>query len=285
MAEGWTWDETLFAGTAVHYERGRLPYAPALVPRLAEVLAPDGTGRLLDVGCGPGTLALPLSRLFAEVVGVDPDPGMIAEAARRAAGGEAAGNARWVRLRAEDLPAGLGTFTAAVFAQSFHWMDRDRVAAAVRRMLVPGGALLHVSDLKGERRDVEGLPYPVVPYPAIVELVKEYLGPVRRTGRGVLPRGTPSGEAAVLARAGFLGPDRHVVPGGQALEREVDDVVAWVFSLSSSAPGLFGERLGAFEADLRALLRSRSPEGRFSARVPGNEVLVWRTPAPAGPSR
>ncbi|MFF9177477.1 class I SAM-dependent methyltransferase [Streptomyces sp. NPDC014793] len=74
MAEGWTWDETLFAGTAVHYERGRLPYAPALVPRLAEVLAPDGTGRLLDVGCGPGTLALPLSHLFAEVVGVDPDP-------------------------------------------------------------------------------------------------------------------------------------------------------------------------------------------------------------------
>ncbi|MFF8476396.1 class I SAM-dependent methyltransferase [Streptomyces sp. NPDC015414] len=73
-AEGWTWDETLFAGTAVHYERGRLPYAPALVPRLAEVLAPDGTGRLLDVGCGPGTLALPLSHLFAEVVGVDPDP-------------------------------------------------------------------------------------------------------------------------------------------------------------------------------------------------------------------
>ncbi|MBJ6641641.1 class I SAM-dependent methyltransferase [Streptomyces sp. DHE7-1] len=104
MAEGWTWDETLFAGTAVHYERGRLPYAPALVPRLAEVLAPDGTGRLLDVGCGPGTLALPLSHLFAEVVGVDPDPGMIAEAARRSAGGPAAGDARWVRLRAEDLP-------------------------------------------------------------------------------------------------------------------------------------------------------------------------------------
>ena len=45
MAEGWTWDATLFAGTAVHYGRGRLPYAPARVPRLAEVLALDGTGR------------------------------------------------------------------------------------------------------------------------------------------------------------------------------------------------------------------------------------------------
>ncbi|MGW4438763.1 class I SAM-dependent methyltransferase [Streptomyces sp. NPDC004596] len=285
MAEGWTWDETLFAGTAVHYGRGRPPYAPALVPRLAELLASDGTGRLLDVGCGPGTLTLPLSHLFAEVVGVDPDPGMIAEAARRAAGGEAAGRARWVRLRAEDLPAGLGTFGVAVFAQSFHWMDRDLVAATVHRMLEPGGALVHVSDLKGERRGVEGLPYPAVPHPAVVELVKEYLGPVRRAGRGVLPRGTPGGEAAVLARAGFLGPERHVVPGGQALERDVDDVVAWVLSMSSSAPGLFGEHLGAFEADLRELLRSRSAEGRFSARVPGNEVFVWRTPGPAAPPR
>ncbi|MEW2256590.1 class I SAM-dependent methyltransferase [Streptomyces sp. NPDC047869] len=285
VAEGWTWDETLFAGTAVHYERGRLPYAPALVPRPAEVLALDGTGRLLDVGCGPGPLTLPLSHLFAEVVGVDPDPGMIAEAARRAAGGEAAGKVRWERLRAEDLPAGLGTFTVAAFAQSSHWMDRDPVAAAVHRMLVPGGALLRVSDLKSERRGVEGLPYPAVPHPAVVELVKDYLGPVRRAGRGVLPRGTPSGEAAVLARAGFLGPERHVVPGGQALEREVDDVVAGVLSLSSSAPGLFGERLGAFEADLRGLLWSRSPEGRLSARVPGTEVFVWRTPGSDRPSR
>ncbi|MFD9096675.1 class I SAM-dependent methyltransferase [Streptomyces collinus] len=285
MTDGWEWDETLFAGAATHYERGRLPYAPGLVPLLADVLGLDGTGRLLDVGCGPGTLALPLAPLFAEAVGVDPDPGMIAEAVRRAAGGATAARTRWVRMRAEELPAGLGTFTVAVFAQSFHWMDRDLVARTVHGMLRPGGALVHVSDLKGERRDTAGLPYPAVPYAAVDELVRAYLGPVRRAGRGVLPGGTPDGEAAVLARAGFLGPERHVVPGGRALERDEDTVVAGVFSLSWSAPGLFGPQRAAFETDLRRTLRTYSPTGRFSERAPSTEVFVWRKGAgPDGPA-
>ncbi|SOE06834.1 class I SAM-dependent methyltransferase [Streptomyces sp. Ag109_G2-15] len=278
MTGDWVWDETLFAGAAPYYDRGRLPYAPTLVPVLADVLGLDGTGRLLDVGCGPGTVAVPLAPLFGEVVGVDPDPGMIGEAARRAAAAEGAVKSRWVRIRAEDLPADLGTFTVAVFAQSFHWMDRDLVAGTVRGMLRPGGALVHLSDLKGEPLDVEGLAYPGVPHGAIGELVKQYLGPVRRAGRGVLPDGTPGGEAAIIARAGFLGPERHVVPGGQVLERSEDDVVASTFSMSYSAPGLFGPQRDAFETDLRRLLRSSSPTGRFCERGPSTEVFVWRKP-------
>ncbi|MYV68323.1 methyltransferase domain-containing protein, partial [Streptomyces sp. SID2131] len=75
-------DETLFAGAAASYGRGRPPYAPGLVDALAGAPGLDGRERLLDVGCGPGTLALPLAPLFEEVVGVDPDGGMLAEAWR-----------------------------------------------------------------------------------------------------------------------------------------------------------------------------------------------------------
>ncbi|PPS86802.1 class I SAM-dependent methyltransferase [Streptomyces sp. MH60] len=275
MGVGWEWDETLFSGTAAFYRRGRLPYAPGLADVLAEVLGLDGRGRLIDLGCGPGTVALPLAALFDEVVGVDPDAGMLAEAAREAAELGVADKVRWVRARAEELPAGLGDFTVATLAQSFHWMDREPVAATVRGMLRPGGALVHISDLKGETRTVDGLPHPPVPHAAIDALVRRYLGPVRRGGRGLLPRGTPSGEAAVLAGAGFVGPYRHVVPGGQAMVRTEDDVVAGVFSLSFSAPHLFGARLAVFEADLRRLLGEVSPSGRFSERRPGTEVFVW----------
>jgi 2-polyprenyl-3-methyl-5-hydroxy-6-metoxy-1,4-benzoquinol methylase len=80
MSVGWEWDDTLFAGAAPYYQRGRLPYAPGLVETLAEALRLDGRGRLLDVGCGPGTLALSLAHLFSEIVGVGPDSGMLAEA-------------------------------------------------------------------------------------------------------------------------------------------------------------------------------------------------------------
>ncbi len=164
----------------------------------------------------------------------------------------------------------------SVFAQSFHWMDRDLVARTVHGTLRPGGALVHVSDLKGERRDTAGLPYPAVPYGAVGDLVRAYLGPVRRAGRGVLPHGTPDGEAAVLAGAGFLGPERHVVPGGRALTRDEDTVVDGVFSMSWSAPGLFGPHRAAFETDLRRTLRGYSPTGRFSERAPSTEVFLWR---------
>ncbi|MFE2743952.1 class I SAM-dependent methyltransferase [Streptomyces scopuliridis] len=279
MPEGWEWDDTLFLGSAPYYRRGRLPYAPGLAELLAEVLRLDGRGRLLDVGCGPGILALGLAHLFAEVVGVDPDGGMIAEAGQRADEAGVARKARWVQVRAEELPAGLGTFTVATFGQSFHWMDRDLVAATVRDMLRPAGALVHISDLKTETLSVDGLPYPGVPYAAINDLVGRYLGPVRRAGRGVLLYGTPSGEAGVLGRAGFSGPERYVVSGGHALERTCGDVLAWVFSTSSSAPHLFGTRRGDFEADLSRLLRETSSAGRFSERQPSTEVFVWREPS------
>ncbi|WKE67956.1 bifunctional 2-polyprenyl-6-hydroxyphenol methylase/3-demethylubiquinol 3-O-methyltransferase UbiG [Streptomyces sp. WP-1] len=276
----WEWDETLFAGAAEHYERGRLPYAPGLVPLLAGALSADGRGRLLDVGCGPGTVTVPLAALFHEAVGIDPDPGMIRAAERRAAAAGMAGRTRWARLRAEELPAGLGLFGAVVFAQSFHWTDRARVARTVRALLRPGGALVHLADLKGERRTTGGSPYPAVPHEGIAALVKEYLGPVRRAGRGLLPQGTPGGEARILAEAGFLGPERHVVPGGGVLERTADDVVAWTFSHSFAAPHLFGPRLDSFEEDLRGLLAEVSPKGRFAERAPSTEVFIWRNSGP-----
>ncbi|MFD9634004.1 class I SAM-dependent methyltransferase [Streptomyces violascens] len=276
MGAVWEWDDSLFLGTAAYYRRGRLPYAPGLADVLATVLGLDGRGRLIDVGCGPGTLALSLGHLFREVVGVDPDNGMIAEATRQAAACGMGTKARWVRARAEELPAGLGTFRVASFGQSFHWMDRGLVAATIRGMLRPGGALVRISDLKSETPSLHGLPHPPAPYAAIEELVRRYLGPVRRAGRTVLPNGTPGDEAVVLARAGFTGPHRHVVPGGQALERTPDDLVSWVFSMSYAAPHLFGERRDAFEADVRRLLQEVSPSERFSERQPSTEVFVWR---------
>ncbi|MFN8542097.1 MAG: class I SAM-dependent methyltransferase [Thermomicrobiales bacterium] len=144
MPQGWEWDETLFRGTARYYEQGRLPYPPGLADAMAAALDLDGSGRLLDVGCGPGTVALRVAHLFAEVIGLDPDADMLAEAARRAAE-LGIGNARWVRARAEELPAGLGTIRVATFGASFHWMDRDLVAATILTMLEPGGAFVQVS--------------------------------------------------------------------------------------------------------------------------------------------
>ena len=270
----WQWDPTLYAGAAAYYARGRIPYPRALADVLAAELDLDGSGRLLDVGCGPGSLTLLLAPLLAEATGIDADGDMVAEAERRAVRA-GLGNVRWQVLRAEELPAGLGRFRLVTFAQSFHWMDRERVAAAVHGMLEAGGTCVHVHATTHEGIDTAGpLPHPEPPRAAITQLVHRYLGPERRAGQGVLPADTPSGEDAIYRAAGFTGPRRLELPG-EAVERTADQVVAAVFSLSSSAPHLFGPRLAAFEADLRALLRDTSPSGVFSQHMREIALDLW----------
>lgn len=268
------WDESLFAGSAVYYARGRVPYPQALADALRNELGLDGTGRLLDVGCGPGSLTLLLAPLFAQVVGVDADDEMLAEA-KRLATAQGIENVAWVHRRAEELPSALGTFDVATFAQSFHWMQRERVAAAVRDMLEPGGAWVHVNATTHRGVGEQPLPEPAPPHDAIDELVQSYLGPVRRAGRGTLPEGPPGGEEEVMVAAGFGGPTRLEV-GGRVLYRSEDEVVASVYSRSGAAPHLFGERLKEFEAELRGLLRRTAPAGRFSERTREIELVIWR---------
>ncbi len=272
----WEWDETLYAGSAAFYATGRMPYPRELADVLRDELRLDGRGRLLDVGCGPGSLTLLLAPLFASAVGIDADRDMLRyaeQAARRAD----VGTVSWRHLRAEDLPAGLGTFRAVTFAQSFHWFDRPRVAGVVRTMLAPDGAWVHVhaTTHRGLAGD-DPLPHPRPPHDDIAALVARYLGPVRRAGRRTLPAGTPGGEEEIMRAAGFRGPV-HIEVGGQTVvDRSEDAVVASVFSLSSAAPHLFGDRRREFEGDLRRLLRGTSPERRFSERTWPVALDIWR---------
>ncbi len=272
--QDWTWDETVFEGTAAYYRQGRKPYAPALVDALAEHLSLDGHGRLLDVGCGPGTVALFFATLFESVVGLDSDRAMLEEA-KRAASEEHGIRATWVHMRAEELPGSLGAFRVVNFAQSFHWMDRPRVAASVRGMLEPGGAVVQVdlwhANPPGQERPIG--PHPPLPETAIDELRVRWLGPDRRAGQG-FRNTSPDAEDEVFQAAGFAPEEIVVVPDDRVLERSVDDVVAWVLSTSSTAPHLFGEQLGAFVRELRDLLLTASPQGRFSVPLSNNRLRI-----------
>lgn len=102
-----------------------------------------------------------------------------------------------------------------------------------------------------------------------------YLGPHRRAGQGSLPAGLPSDEDDVFRAAGFHGPTRVSTGGGDVVDRTEDELVASVFSLSSAAPHLFGERLPGFEAELRELLRRASPDGQFSERTGDVALDLW----------
>ena len=273
---GWSWDSSLYAGSARYYAVGRVPYPAAVADALVAPLGLDGSGRLLDVGCGPGSLTLLLAPYFAEAVGVDADRDMLAEASRLAET-QNIRNVSWRHLRAEQLPADLPPVRVVTFAQSFHWMDRPLVAAAARSMLVADGAVVHVHATTHEGIDADvDLPHPRPPREAITRLVERYLGPVRRAGRGVLPSGTRGGdEAAVYGAAGFSGPQRLEV-AGRTVKRSSEEVAASIYSLSSAAPHLFGDRLDEFDAELRELLTAAGDDGWFSERMQSVTLDIWR---------
>ena len=266
----WQWDASLYEGSAEHYLAGRLPYPPEIADALRDALGLDRSGDYLDVGCGPGSLTLLLAPMFERATGVDADDDMVAAAELAASQAEIT-NVTWQCLRAEELPAGLGPQRLITFAQSFHWFDRALVASVVRHMLTGDGAVVHVGATTHE-----GIEGSTTPREQITELIQSYLGSERRAGRGTLPDGTPGGENEIFRRAGFGGPQLIEIQRGQMFERTEDEIVASVFSLSGSAPHLYGDRLQEFEDDLRALLRKASPGGVFHEKARDITLSIWR---------
>lgn len=202
---------------------------------------------------------------------------MISEG-RRAAEEKGITNITWVQGQAEDLPeAAPGPYRVVTFGQSFHWTDEVRVAETVYDMVEPNGALALV------RHTVEGRAVPPspgpppIPHAEIKALVQKYLGSTRRAGRGTAPAQTRSIEEAV-ALTRFGTPQAIFVPGTPDLVRDSESVLSGYFSMSYSAPHLFGDRVEEFAGEVREVLRERSPEGVFWDWPGDTEVILARKP-------
>jgi SAM-dependent methyltransferase len=261
-------DVSLFEGTAPYYRRYRERYDPVFVDIIQRALEPDGTGRLLDVGSGTGNVIVPLADRFATAIGLDPDAEMIEEAKLTAAGAGAA-NIRWVRAKAEDLPMDLGPVDVITMGQSFHWMDRARMVETFYDMLPDGGAVAIVSNIRPETEDSD-----TVPWEDLKALVRRYLGPERRAGSGTYR--DPGPPDVPFAGSRFRPVERHYAVTGHARSRTPEDILGFLFSTSWGARRLFGDRVGDFERDVRALLTERRPSGEFPYVSSDIEVLIFR---------
>jgi SAM-dependent methyltransferase len=217
----------LFTGTAPYYVRFRSRYPAELLERLAAHAGLDGSERLLDLGCGPGFLAVPLSAHVAEVVAVDPEPEMLAAM-------EARPNVRAVVGRAEDVDESWGEFRLATIGRAFHWMDGDVVLERLARVtpqLAVLGERLEESDARATLRDVS-----------------EELFGERPAAKQPKVR-----YEEILAASAFS----NVVELRVEVERSwtVEQLIGLAYSTSYGAPHRVGGRRDEFERALRARLR------------------------------
>lgn len=96
-----------------------------------DLLDPQPGERILDVGCGEGSLTTKILERGAVVLGIDNSPEMIAAA--RAKGVDA------VLMDAADIPFS-SEFDAAFSNAALHWvLEKEQTARAIFRSLKPGG--------------------------------------------------------------------------------------------------------------------------------------------------
>jgi SAM-dependent methyltransferase len=119
-----------FGANAGRYDRARPSYPRAMVD---QILATSPGRRVLDVGCGTGIVARLFQAAGAEVLGVDPDERMAAQARARGLEVEVA--------RIEDWDPAGRAFDAVVAGQAWHWVDPVAGAARAAQALRPGGRL------------------------------------------------------------------------------------------------------------------------------------------------
>lgn len=133
-----------FAAEAGAYALGRPDYPPGLDEwlRIAVGLGPGS--RVVDLGAGTGKFLARLQTTGARVTAVEPMAAMRAELTR------AWPEAVVLDGTAEAMPLPDASTDAIVCAQAFHWFATSAALAEMRRVLVPGGALALVWNVRDE---------------------------------------------------------------------------------------------------------------------------------------
>lgn len=125
-------------------QQNRLPGIPRLRAWTIAALGLEPGDRVLDIGSGTGELARLLAETVGadgEAIGVDPNPGMRTEAARRAP------RARFVDGNAYALTFPDGSLDAVTCERVFQHLDHpEKATAEIARVLRPGGRVV-VTDI------------------------------------------------------------------------------------------------------------------------------------------
>lgn len=246
-----------FQNAASHYLAGRAAYAPHLIARVVELTGLNPGHRLLDLGCGPGPLAKAFAPCVAQVMGVDPEPEMLAIAAQHAPA-----NIVWRQASSYDIAPDWGCFQLVTMGRSFHWMDRADTLRRLRALVPPGGAVALFNDTHPELPENGWWPG----YRALLRQHEREPGPQHRPGW--VP------HEAMLLESAFCRLESHAV-----IERRrtsLDALVARAFSMSSIALARAAGAAAGLEQEIAALLAPHAQDGQVTEIVASQALLGFR---------
>jgi SAM-dependent methyltransferase len=262
----------IFASCAEPYVHFRPRHASAVVDYLTYQLAAGTSAqpRLLDLGCGPGTLALDLAERGVLVTAVDTSQEMLDAGRGWARRRGVAAAVTWERADAASVDEVLPprSVDGAVIADAFHWMDRRRVLEALDKVVRPGGCVA-----------VVGYRTPGTPrewwQPLLVKLREKHLGAADLAGPGTAYIRPRAGHEALVRESAFS--EVSVLRTDYRRSYSLDELVGVQRTYAYSSAATLGGRQEAFEADLRSTLLALQPDGVFEAVLQA-AVIVGRRP-------
>ena len=261
MATPIPFDPDRFRSAARHYF-ARTNYAPRLVRAVVAELGLTSDDRVMDLGCGPGLLAIALAPFVGEVIAVDPAAEMLA--AGRAAAGALADRIRFVRGSSNELDDTFGPVRLVAMGRSFHWMDRTDTLERLDAIVAPDGAVA-LFDVDTIRRGAGDW------HARFEEIVERYA-----------PRKAEWRAPEWVPHEVFLVDSRFSRIDGMAVVEEVrfaaDQLVDRALSLSRTSPDALGpEAAAALTADLRTLAADIAVDGMIS-EILKSTVTIARRP-------
>jgi SAM-dependent methyltransferase len=254
-----------FRSAAGHYRKGRPAYAPALFDRVAERVGLNRDHAVLDLGCGPGQLAMGFARFAGAVTAIDPEPEMLRIAAADAA--EAGITIRFIEGSSYDIGPDLGRFRLTAIGRAFHWMDRADTLQRLDGMIEPGGALVLFGDRHPEvaENTWRGVYNTVLDgYSAEDSARRQRKGPEFPAHETVL-FDSPFSQ---LERIGIV--ERRRTPIAHIEDR--------LLSLSSVSRDKIGARADAMIAELREKLAPFAVDGAVPEVVESQALIAMRPP-------
>jgi len=258
-----TYEPRRFQSTVPYYARYRLAYPARLIRRVVALTGLEPGDPVLDLGSGPGLLALPFARAGMTVTAVDPEPEMLAALCEAADAEQLKVDSR--QGSSFDLPAGIGPFRLVTMGRAFHWMAREQTLAALDKLILPGGAVALFDD--DDLNTAENR------WATVLRDVSNRYGANESPHR--VARNSPGYRTheSILLDSPFPALEITGVIVDRALS--ADDIVGLAWSWSVTAQHKLGARAAAFEAELRAELAKLEPDGRFR-QIAEMRVLIAR---------
>jgi SAM-dependent methyltransferase len=243
------------------YARGRPPYPALLARRVAAFLGLDGSQDVLDLGTGPGFLALDFHPFARRVIAVDPEPEMLRVAAEIAH--RKGSDIEFVQGSSATIGPDLGRFRAVTIGRAFHWMDRAVTLDSLNGIIEPGGAVVLFGDS-----------YPAVPANAWHPKFKKILDAfaVDDPARDALTRGKD--HEAILLISAFSHLERVSV-----LERRttpMDNMVDRALSFARAWDGRPGSRADQLGQEIRSALTPFLADGAVHEVIEGTALIARR---------